>query len=146
MALEIEHKYLVKNDSYLHMAESSSQIYQGYLSREPDRTIRIRIRDNQGYLTVKGRNSGAVRLEFEYNIPLQDAKELLGLCIPPILEKIRYIVPFEGNKWEVDEFKGEKQGLVVAEVELNSPDQIYELPPFVGEDVTGNPSYYNSNL
>ncbi len=146
MSLEIEHKYLVKNDSYKNHSSHSFRISQGYLSREPERTVRVRIKDNKGFLTIKGKNIGATRAEFEYEIRLEDAEKLLSMCVPPILEKIRYIVPFEGHIWEVDEFLGNKAGLVTAEIELKSTDEEYILPNFVGENVTGNPKYYNSNL
>lgn len=146
MALEIEHKYLVKSDTYKSMATKAIRILQGYLSRDPERTVRVRIKGEKGYITVKGKNSGAVRLEFEYEIDLEDAKKMIELSIPHILEKIRYIVPFEGKIWEVDEFLGAHKGLVTAEIELESADEQYQVPDFIGENVTGNPDYYNSNL
>ncbi|MDE5850824.1 MAG: CYTH domain-containing protein [Muribaculaceae bacterium] len=146
MAFEIEHKYLVTNDAFRQLATSEYRISQGYLSRNPDRTVRVRVKGDRGYLTVKGKNDGAVRREFEYEIPLKDAEELLGMCESPVIEKIRFLVPFEGRIWEVDEFFGSKTGLVTAEIELVSADEQYDLPPFVGENVTGNPAYYNSNL
>lgn len=146
MALEIEHKYLVKNDSYKLMAVSTHCISQGYLCREPDRTVRLRVKDDRGFITVKGRNQGAKRLEFEYEISLEDAEKMLEMCIPTVLSKTRYIVPFEGHVWEVDEFTGNRSGLVTAEIELSGEDEAYSIPDFVGEDVTGNPRYYNSNL
>lgn len=146
MGMEIEHKYLVKNDSYKSQSSAKSHILQGYLCREPERTVRVRVRDDKGFLTVKGKNSGAGRLEFEYEIPLRDAAALLGLCIPPVLDKTRYIVPYCGHIWEVDEFHGDREGLVTAEVELKSESESYPLPDFVGADVTGDPRYYNSNL
>lgn len=146
MAYEIEHKYLVINDSYQTMATGKVDIRQGYLNRNPDRTVRVRTMGSKGFLTVKGRNHGAKRLEFEYEIPWQEADEILGLAEPGIVEKTRYIVPFGGLLWEVDEFHGSLQGVVVAEVELPEHDVCYEKPPFIGEDITGNPDYYNSNL
>lgn len=146
MALEIEHKYLVKNDSYKALATSCSRISQGYLCRQPERTVRIRIRDDKGYLTVKGKNTGSVREEFEYQIPYEDAERMMALCVPPVIEKTRYIVPFGGHTWEIDEFAGDRTGLVTAEVELSSSSEKYVIPDFIGEDVTGNPAYYNSNL
>ncbi|MDE6552421.1 MAG: CYTH domain-containing protein [Muribaculaceae bacterium] len=146
MAFEIEHKYLVTNDAFRQLATSEYRISQGYLSRNPDRTVRVRVKGDRGYLTVKGKNDGAVRREFEYEIPLKEAEELLGMCESPVIEKIRFLVPFEGKIWEVDEFFGSKTGLVTAEIELVSADEQYDLPPFVGENVTGNPAYYNSNL
>lgn len=146
MATEIEHKYLVKNDTFKEMETKSFHIFQGYICREPERTVRVRVRDNMGFLTIKGKNIGASRLEFEYEVPLEDAKEMLTLCVPPILEKIRHIVPFEGHTWEVDEFLGHKSGLITAEIEITSESERYSVPPFIGADITGNPSYYNSNL
>ncbi len=146
MGLEIEYKYLVKNDAYRTLAFSSECIRQGYLNRDPLRTVRVRIKGDKGFLTVKGINSGAVREEFEYEIPVADARRLLCLCVPPVLEKVRYMVEYTGHIWEVDEFTGEREGLVTAEIELKSPDEKFEIPDFVGEDVTGNPAYYNSNL
>lgn len=145
--IEIEKKYLVTSSEYKQMATNSHTICQGYLNREPDRTVRVRILDDKGFLTVKGRNHGAVRKEFEYEIPHSDAEELLALCIPPIIRKRRYIVHWDGFTWEVDEFFREgKDALVVAEIELPSEHTIHSLPPFVGEEVTGNPDYYNSNI
>lgn len=146
MGIEIEHKYLVVNDKYRNMASSSHRIMQGYLSREPQRTVRIRVKDNQGFITIKGKNVGDTRAEFEYPIPIDDAMQLLNMCLPTVIEKTRYLVPFEGHTWEVDEFHGVRQGLVVAEIEIGNSNQQYTLPPFVGQNVTGNPDYYNSNL
>lgn len=146
MAIEIEHKYLVINDSYKTMATGKVAIRQGYLNRNPDRTVRIRTLGNKGFLTVKSRNHGAERLEFEYEIPFHDAEQILSIAEPGIVEKTRYIVPYEGLVWEVDEFHGSLKGVVVAEVELPSVDTAYIAPPFIGADITGNPSYYNSNL
>lgn len=146
MAFEIEHKYLVRNSAYRDMAVASINILQGYLCRDPERTVRVRIRNNKGYLTVKGINSGDTRNEYEYEIPVDDASEMLRLCEAPILEKTRYLVNFKGFIWEVDEFHGKREGLVVAEIELPESDIKYELPSFIGENVTGDPAYYNSNL
>ncbi|MBD5262996.1 MAG: CYTH domain-containing protein [Bacteroides sp.] len=146
MALEIEHKYLVKNDGYKDLSSASYRISQGYLSRDPLRTVRVRIKGSKGYLTVKGKNHGAVRAEFEYEVSAEDAAEMLAMCVPPVLEKTRYIVPYEGKVWEVDEFHGMREGLVTAEVELASEGEEYSIPPFVGKEVTGDPAYYNSNL
>ena len=114
MGIEIEHKYLVVNDKYRNMASSSHRIMQGYLSREPQRTVRIRVKDKQGFITIKGKNVGDTRAEFEYPIPIDDAMQLLNMCLPTVIEKTRYLVPFEGHTWEVDEFHGARQGLVVA--------------------------------
>ena len=146
MAFEIEHKYLVTCDCYKKLATDSFHIIQGYLSRVPERTVRIRIKNDSAYITVKGKSEGAGRLEYEYEIPKGDALEMLELCIPPILEKIRYHVTFQGHLWEVDEFMGDREGLVIAEIELISDEEEYPIPDFIGENVTGNPKYYNSNL
>lgn len=146
MATEIEHKFLVANDSYRAMATGSVEIEQGYLSREPERTVRVRVKDGYGYITVKGQNRGDTRREFEYEIPVADARAMLGMCLPPVISKRRWIVPYEGHTWEVDEFRGSLSPLVVAEIELPYSDTPYTLPPFVGKNVTGNPRYYNSNL
>lgn len=146
MALEIEHKYLVADPSYRDMATSSVRIAQGYLCRQPERTVRVRIKGNKGYLTVKGVTRDDTREEYEYEIPVADARRLLSLCEGRILDKTRYIVPFEGMVWEVDEFHGDLAPLVTAEIELEKSTRDYPLPPFVGEDVTGNHKYFNSNL
>ena len=146
MAFEIEHKYLVINNSYQEMATGKVEIRQGYLNRNPDRTVRVRTMGDKGFLTVKSRNHGAKRLEFEYEIPFHDADEILKLAEPGIVEKTRYWIPFDGLLWEVDEFHGSLNGVTVAEVELPENDIIYNKPPFIGADITGNPDYYNSNL
>ena len=146
MALEIEHKFLVKNNNYKKLAVASHSISQGYLCRDPERTVRVRVKDDSGFLTVKGRNHGAARVEFEYSISKEDAERMLQMCVPPVISKIRYIVPFEGHVWEIDEFSGSREGLVTAEIELAAVDEQYDLPDFIGENVTGNPLYYNSNL
>lgn len=146
MAIEIEHKYLVVNDSYKGMASEKLDIRQGYLNRNPNRTVRVRTMGNKGFLTVKGRNQGAHRLEFEYEIPLADAAEILTLAEPGIIEKTRYLIPYEGLVWEVDEYHGTLSGVIVAEVELPQINHSYLRPPFIGEEITGDPAYYNSNL
>ena len=146
MAFEIEHKYLVKNDSYKSQATKSFSLLQGYLCKEPERTVRVRIKDGEGYITVKGKNTGCIREEFEYKVPYDDAIMMIRMCIHPIIEKTRYIVPIGKHVWEVDEFSGSHTGLITAEIELSSEDERYEIPDFVGENVTGNPKFYNSNL
>lgn len=146
MAFEIEHKFLVINDSYKQMSIGKVDICQGYLNRNPDRTVRVRTMGDKGFLTVKSRNHGAKRLEFEYEIPVEDAREILKLAEPGLVEKTRYMIPFDGLLWEVDEFHGSLNGVTVAEVELPEVSVAYEKPPFIGEDITGNPQYYNSNL
>ena len=146
MAYEIEHKYLVINDLYREMATGKVCIKQGYLNRNPDRTVRVRTMGEKGFLTVKSRNHRAKRLEFEYEIPGKDAYEILQLAEPGIVEKTRYMVPFAGLLWEVDEFHGSLEGVVVAEVEIPEDGITYDKPPFIGKDITGNPAYYNSNM
>ena len=146
MGIEIEHKYLVKDDSYKRLSDNNSTIRQGFLSRNPERTVRVRVRDDQGFITIKGKGDGAAHPEFEYEIPLDDAVRLMSLCEPPVIEKTRYIVMHDGNRWEVDVFHGSLEGLVIAELEVPSEDYRFSLPPFVGREVTGNPKYYNSQL
>lgn len=147
MAKEIERKYLVANDSYRSMAVKSIHITQAYLCRDPKSTVRIRIAGDRAFLTVKGRNEGAVRDEWEYIIPVTDAREMIERCASgTVIEKTRHIVDYGGFRWEIDEFGGCHAGLVVAEIELSSADVQFPLPPFAGEEVTGNPGYYNSSL
>ena len=148
MALEIERKFLVKDDCYKERAYSSSRIAQGYICSGRGRTVRVRIRDDKGYLTIKGPADvkGLGRYEWEKEIPLQEAQELMKLCEPGMIDKTRYLVCSGKHVFEVDEFYGENEGLVVAEVELDSEEEAYEKPDFVGEEVTGDVRYYNSFL
>lgn len=146
MAYEIERKFLVNSILYKDLAKSRHHILQGYLNRRPESTVRIRIIDNDAYLTVKGKNSGMIRLEYEYRIPIEDAREMLTLCEGKIIEKFRWIVIFKGYKWEIDEFSDHDNYPTIAEIELKSKDEEFPLPPFVGMEVTGDPSYYNSNI
>lgn len=147
MALEIERKYLVVDDSYKALSSTSYIIKQGYLSRRKEATVRVRIRGDKAYVTIKGVNHGIVRSEWEYSIPVDDAEAMLSECCePPVISKTRYIVDYAGRTWEVDEFHGPLEGLVVAEVELENPGSEVKLPGFTGEEVTGDARYYNSNL
>ena len=147
MAWEIEHKYLVKDNSYKDMSIRHDLIMQGYISRDKNRTVRVRIIGDNAYITIKGETCVDRRAEYETAIPKSDALEILKyICIPPIIEKTRYIVEYEGKKWEVDEFHDNLEGLVIAEIELKYSDEKYSIPPFVGNNVTGDPRYYNSNL
>lgn len=146
MAKEIERTFLVDDDSFREMASFTFHILQGYLNRDPERTVRIRIRNDSAFLTVKGKTVGCERDEFEYEVPLEDGLQMLKLCSGKILDKTRYIVPFDGLVWEVDEYHGDLEGLIVTEVELSSPDVKVSLPPFAGKEVTGDPRYYNSQL
>ncbi len=120
-------------------------IKQGYLNTDPDRNVRVRVYGTQGFLTVKGRTIGATRLEFEYEVPVEDAEEMLKLCHKPIIEKQRYTTQLD-LEWVIDEFEGDNTGLVVAEVELESETQAFELPQWTAEEVTADIRYYNSNL
>lgn len=146
MAKEIERTFLVVDDSYKDKAINVIHILQGYLNRDPERTVRVRIADERAYLTIKGKNIGNVREEFEYEIPLQDGHQILRLCSGRILDKTRYLVPFRNHIWEVDEYHGDLEGLVVTEIELNHPDEKIAIPGFAGEEVSGDPRYYNSQL
>ncbi len=146
MALEIERKFLVINDIYRLMASKSYNIKQGYLSTRKDATVRVRIKNKNAFITVKGLNKGATRCEWEYSIPYDDAIEMMALSQGVVIDKIRYIVEYEGFIWEIDEFKGAHEGLVVAEIELKDENETFPIPPFIGEEVTGNVAYYNSTL
>lgn len=145
MGTEIERKFLVQGENW---REGRGITYrQGYLSTAPERTVRVRTAGDKGYLTIKGASRGASRLEFEYEIPLHEANQLLDeLCHQPLIEKRRYKVQYGGLTWEVDEFFGENDGLVLAEIELRDEDQAFDPPAWLGREVTGDPRYYNANL
>jgi CYTH domain-containing protein len=146
MGKEIERKFLLKNDSWRSLVQGK-KCRQGYLNRVEERVVRVRTIDDKGFLTIKGITRGAVRAEFEYDIPIAEAEAMLDhLCEKPLIVKKRYKIKFGGLIWDVDEFLGENQGLIVAEVELESEDQPFEKPSWIGEEVTGDPKYYNSNL
>jgi adenylate cyclase len=147
MAFEIERKFLVKGE-FRHLSASSYDITQAYLSVEPGKTIRLRITENAAYLTVKTpvRPDSLVRNEWEYEIPRKDAMEILKICIPGKIIKTRYIIPTGERKFEVDVFHDKNEGLIIAEIELGSETESFEKPGWLGEEVTGNPAYYNSNL
>lgn len=147
MTIEIERKFLVKDDSWKSLASGKSY-RQGYiLTQDKVTTIRVRTMGNQAYLTIKSKTQGMSRHEFEYPIPLADAQIILdSLCHRPLIEKTRYKIPVGNLVWEVDEFKGENQGLILAEVELQVETQAIEFPNWVGEEVTHDPKYYNVNL
>ena len=146
--LEIERKFLVRNDGYRHQAFSSSRIQQGYICSGHGRTVRVRIRDTRGYLTIKGPSNaaGLLRYEFEKEITLDEAEHLMELCEPGRIDKTRYLVKSGSHTFEVDEFYGDNEGLVIAEVELQSEDEPYEKPDFIGDEVTGDRRYYNAHL
>lgn len=146
MGVEIERKFLVKGE-FKNQAASSSHIVQGYICRESGRTVRIRIRDEKAYITIKGPSiDGMSRFEWEKELDMADAEELILLSTGPAIDKTRWLVPFEGHTFEVDEFHGDNEGLIVAEVELKSPDEAVILPEWLGTEVTGNKRYYNSSL
>lgn len=144
MAIEIERKFLVIGDAW---RDAPPVFYsQGYLNRDKARTVRVRIAGEEAFLTIKGTSVGARRAEFEYPIPLWDARELLALCEQPLIEKNRRKILHEGFIWEVDEFLGENLGLVVAEIELPAEDAAFTKPDWVGAEVTDDARYFNSNL
>ena len=146
MPQEIERKFLVRDESW--RVPGTGTLYrQGYLSTVPERSVRVRLIRDKGYLTVKGASSGAARAEYEYEIPGVEAREMLdNLCERPLIEKTRYCVEFQGLTWEIDEFEGSNAGLVIAEVELEKADQAVSLPDWVGKEVTGDRRYYNASL
>ncbi len=147
MNIEIERKFLVINDDWRFLYTSSSDYCQGYIYTYNNTTVRVRIADNQGYLTVKGLRKGNSRIEFEYQIPVEDAQTMLdNLCDRPLIEKIRHKINYDDLVWEIDDFKGENEGLIIAEVELTSENQIIKLPSWIGVEVTQDNRYYNSNL
>ena len=145
---EIERKFLVVDDSYRQVARAASHIRQGYICSGHGRTVRVRRRDQAAYITIKGPSAdgGLSRYEFEKEITLDEAEHLFGLCEEGIIEKTRYLVDCGQHTFEVDEFHGSNQGLVIAEVELSAPDEDYVKPPFIGQEVTGDRRYYNSFL
>ena len=148
MAIEIEKKFLVNDESYKEMAFKSDRIAQGYICRQGGNSTRVRVRGDKGYLTIKGPSidGGLSRFEWEKEIPASEAWELMKLCPTPIIDKTRYLVEFEDHVFEVDEFYGDNEGLVVAEVELSAIDEEFKKPPFLGKEVTGDGKYYNSSL
>lgn len=148
MPLEIERKFLVTDDSYKSLAISHSRIVQGYICSAHGRTVRVRLRGEKGFLTIKGPslNNGLSRYEFEKEITIDEALSLMRLCESGIIDKVRWLVPMGNHTYEVDEFFGDNAGLVVAEVELRSEDEHFERAPFLGREVTGDRRYYNSQL
>ena len=148
MAQEIEKKFLVVNQDFKKEAFDHSKIIQGYLSAVPERAVRIRIRNKSGFITIKGigNQSGASRFEWEKEIPINEAEELLNLCEPGVIDKTRYRVKVDGGTFEVDEFHGENVGLIIAEMELANEDDHFERPSWLGQEVTGEAKYYNAML
>jgi len=146
MAKEIERKFLVKNDSYKESAQKNL-IKQGYISTDIDKIVRVRISGEKAYLTIKGKNIGITRSEFEYEIQIDDAENMLeNICQKPIVEKIRYKLEYEGHTWEIDEFFGDNEGLKLAEIELKSEDEAFKKPEWLGIEVSDDVRYYNANL
>lgn len=147
MPQEIERKFLVKGD-FKAEAFQATRITQGYLSSVPERTVRIRVKGDQGFITIKGKGnaSGVSRYEWEKEIPAEEARELLQLCEPGVIDKTRYLIRHNSHLFEVDEFHGDNAGLVVAEIELKAEDENFTRPDWLGEEVTGNPRYYNAML
>ncbi|MCW8904276.1 CYTH domain-containing protein [Sedimenticola sp.] len=147
MALEIERKYLVINDKWKENILSESVLKQGYIANQPNATVRIRIASEVAYLNIKSATTGITRAEFEYQIPLPDAEQILEqVAEHPFIDKTRYKVQWGSHVWDLDLFAGENQGLIMAEVELNSEDESFELPPWAGKEVSGDPRYYNASL
>jgi len=146
VGVEIERKFLLVGDAWRQLAQPVL-LRQGYLNSDPARTVRVRIEGQDATLTIKGKTAGATRAEWEYQIPLVEAAQLLdNLCERPLIEKTRRRIAFQGHIWEVDEFLGENAGLAVAEIELASEDEAFVKPDWTGEEVTGDPRYYNSSL
>lgn len=146
MPTEIERKFLVKSEEW--RTFGTGTIYrQGYIATKKGTTVRVRLAGNQGYITIKGASKGISRAEYEYSIPAEDAQEMLdNLCEPPLIEKTRYKIEIAGLIWEVDEFAGKNQGLIVAEVELTDANQTIEIPDWIGQEVSDDARYYNANL
>ena len=145
MGIEIERKFLVIGDAWK-LGVMPEHLIQGYLNRDKLRTVRVRVANDQAWLTIKGKSEGATRAEFEYPIPLDDARQLLGLCDGPLVEKYRWRLPQGELVWEIDEFLGDNAGLVVAEIELSSEDLAFDKPGWVGAEVTDDARYFNSSL
>lgn len=148
MAIEIERKFLITSDEFKQKAHQKNYIKQGFLNADKNRVVRVRIMNDLGFLTIKGASnkSGTSRFEWEKEIDLQEAKDLLNLCEKGIIEKYRYLVKIDNHTYEIDEFLGENEGLLVAEIELNNENEHFTKPNWLGEEVTGNIKYYNSNL
>ena len=146
--IEIERKFLVTSTDFIGESDSQFEIAQGYLSSHPERTVRVRIKDDKGYLTIKGKGneSGMSRLEWEKEIPLDEAKNLLPLCERGVVEKTRYLVKKRQHTFEVDIFHGENNGLIIAEIELTNENELFEKPSWLGEEVTNQNKYYNAYL
>lgn len=148
MGVEIERKFLLKNSNWkkLKQLKDPAVIRQGYLSTNPERTVRVRIKNQESFLTIKGISKGFSRQEFEYAIPLTDAESLLQMCEGPLIEKTRYFIQQGEQLWEIDEFFGDNEGLILAEAELEAENHQLEIPDWIGEEVSHDKRYFNSNL
>ncbi|MFT7120252.1 MAG: adenylate cyclase [Neolewinella sp.] len=146
MPIEIEHKFLLRSDRWRERIVKTIPIQQGYLSSVKERTVRVRLKGEKGILTVKGESVGVSRPEFEYEIPVEEARLMMGLCEQPIIDKTRYEVVHEGHLWEIDVFAGENEGLVVAEIELEAEGEVFARPDWLGEEVSDDPRFFNSSL
>ncbi len=146
--IEIERKFLVTSTNFTTPNTIHTRIVQGYLNSHPERAVRIRIKGTSGYLTIKGKGNetGVSRFEWEKEIPLEEAEQLLALCEKGVIEKTRYEIPVDGHLFEVDVFEGANKGLIVAEIELQHENESFTIPSWLGNEVTGNPRYYNSQL
>ena len=145
MGVEIERKFLVLNNDWRTLGTPVNYA-QGYLTADGIRTVRIRIAGEEGFITIKGGSNGISRLEFEYPIPVLDALEMLRLCAIPVIQKFRTKIDYKGKIWEIDEFEGDNKGLILAEIELTSEDESFDIPPWIGQEVTGDLRYFNSQL
>ncbi len=146
MGQEIERKFLVKDFSFRDEAFRTDTIKQGYISVNPGKSVRVRIKNKQAFLTIKGKTNGFTRAEFEYEIPLQEAQQMIEMFCDTIIVKERFFVKYDDFTWEVDIFHGDNEGLVLAEIELNSEKTSFEIPDWAGKEVTGDVKYYNANL
>jgi adenylate cyclase len=146
MGVEIERRFLVENESWKTAHPEGLMCRQGYLLTDTAKAVRVRIIGEWAYLTIKGETTGITRSEFEYEIPVADAESMMELCGDAIVEKTRYRIDYGGMTWELDVFEGANAGLVMAEIELETENQLFELPPWAGEEVSGDPRYYNAYL
>jgi len=148
MAFEIERKFLIKDDKILSQLKKGKQILQGYLSLDPDKTVRVRLVDKtQAFITIKSRISEIKKYEFEYQIPVEDAIDMIqNICIRPVIEKKRFTFLYKSHKWEIDVFYKEFSGIVLAEIELSNEKECFERPSWIGLEVTNNPDYHNANM
>lgn len=147
MGIEIERKFLIKKEKWEAVKPSNGElIIQGYLQKDPNKTVRIRVKDNSGFITIKGKTKGVSRSEYEYEIPVEEAKYMIQEFCGQYIEKTRYLFEYEGFTWEVDEFVSPKKGLILAEIELESEGQHFPLPDFIDKEVSDDTQYYNSNM